>query len=135
MKLIRLGDGLFRIEDEFKTIEAGYAKITTMLRFEFEVPLEEVNAALEEMNETGNDSAEFKEGWFIRTFNHTKERNIRIELAVLQAVRAEFTYEYKRDSGSKETRLAHERLMSLYSSLDVEGLLKVFECRDEKKVA
>lgn len=136
MKLIRLGNGVYRIVDQGKSIEAGYAKVTTLLRFEYEVDLEDLNAAIEEMSATGNDGAEFDEyGWFLRTFSVVKERNIKIELEAVKSLREEFDAEYKRGPESRATKDAYNRLMSLYMSLDVDGVLKVLDRYDEKKVA
>lgn len=124
MTLIKLGNGLYRIQDEHVTIEGQWSQIRAQLLFEYEIPNEELEMAIDDMNQKGNDCADFGlDQHFQFSYDSKTQRNISAELKAIAELRLEFFKAFKRNPRSIETQQAAERLQMLYISLNVEGCL------------
>lgn len=136
MKLVKLDDGIFRIEDEGKLIEASWPVIRQSLIVDFDIEPDQLTRALDEMRERNHDVAEF--GILNRTFMYsyasTMERKVKAELRAIRDVRIEFHKAQLEQPNGIIAKACFDRLMSLYFTQDVDGnllLLGEVMCVDE----
>jgi hypothetical protein len=124
MKLVKLDNGKFRIEDGAVVIEASWPQIRAQMLYEFEIDPAEIDRAIEDMREKGHDVADFGiAGVFILSYASNLERKVKAELKAIQSVRREFHAAQTRERNGPEAKQAFDRLMHLYFTQDVDGNL------------
>lgn len=136
MKLMKLDSGLFRIEEGATAIEGSWAQIRAQLLYEFEIDPTQLERALDDMREKGNDVADFGVGGYFQfSYGSCVERKVIAELRAIAAVRREFDALAKREPTSPETKQVYDRLMFLYFAQDVESALLLLGAEEYNEMA
>ena len=126
MKLIKLDSGVYRIEDGPVMIEANWGQIRAQLLYEFEIDPAQIDRAIEDMRAKGHNAADFGVGGcFQFSYPTCLDRKVRAELRAIQAVRAEFHQYQQHEQNGPEAKAAFDRLMHLYFTQDVDGMLLI----------
>lgn len=132
MKLTKLSNGMFRLTGDGHSIEGAWPVIQARMQFEYEVDPEEIDRAMQDLRDTGNDVADFGvSGIFIYSYRAGKKRYVVAELKAVSALRQEFNEAYQKEPNGPETKQAFDRLMNLYMSLNVEAVLDLLEGAEE----
>jgi len=136
MKLIKTGKDLFKFVSAVATVEGSEAQMRQHLMEDVGIESEELYFAVEQMWVHHHDTAHFGVNrLFTHTSNQATERMIVAELQAIRDLRREFVDAYKRSPSSPEMHAIGERLMSLYMSLNVEGVLQVLNVKGESLAA
>jgi hypothetical protein len=133
MKLIKKEDGIWMVQADFETVEGSLHYVKDYLVESKEIEAEEVDAAVATMQMRGDDTAHFGilRGIFTHTSQSQTTRLIVAELKAIRSMREEFHQAHRRDPDGADTRSAFDRLMNLYMSLNVDGILKALIGRSQ----
>jgi hypothetical protein len=124
VKLLRLDNGQYRIEDGSVTIEGGWGQIRAQLLYEFEIDPAQIDRAIEDMREKRNDAADFGiQGYFQFSYSTTLERKVKAELMAILDLREEAHTLSVTSKGSPMEKDAYNRLLNMYISFDAAGTL------------
>lgn len=145
MKVIKHSDDVYRIYDDVSTsggrpiiklFEGSLTLVKLYLICELEISSEELSFALDTMERLGHDTAHFGVNCtFTHSSNSISAVHILAELRAIRDLRQEFSDCAAEFGDASETREAHARLISLYSALNVDAVIKMLDPDDGRIAA
>jgi hypothetical protein len=138
MKLIKLENNRYEINDGFSQREADWETTFNSLLNDYEISLNEVRMAVNWMAAADHNTAHFGvSGSVTHTSDSTMVSACMTQLEAIQQATHRFHTAYKRNRDSKETHLAADSVKALWIALNIDGIMALisdkYELRSIKK--